>query len=566
MENDEVAEATRKPGFDRYARMASISILAGIGVWCLIGLVDLFLEKHGPIFEAVRNVVAVAAFGLAYLVAPIFGVLACVGLLRSGRLSGQANRLYLLHQAGGRFGWAAILFALTGSVAVVVVHTLGAHVKQSTQTYVLYVWPTFPPLLAVVLGVVSLWCLAQVRRPSLRWALPLLAIGIGFLAAAGPWLHRGYTWAVCSPASDPPPHHFQQVAYARERETFSGSSKMLEQTVVVPTLDSPMPAGRNVIWCSSFQLAWNEVRDNVIGAPLEMPEAAELAARLNTAQQSASDVDAGCVYVAGGRIKEGIIDRIKREMAVRFPSHTLPDFNDYLPMGPDHILSYSFLRANVRFTHPFREIGEGLTFIDSKGNTSQIAGFGLWEGYRPEYEKICEQVEVLYHHRPDGENAPSEMEEYVIDLCRFSRPYEVMVAVVEPNDSLAQTLDYIQSRVQQFKGRSDHERQSRFEVLDVLRVPEMVWRVDHRFKELIGKTVANSNPPMPIVEAMQTIEFQLDRCGATVESEAMIRIAGVATPRRFLFNRPFLVCMKQRDAEHPFFVMWVDNAELLTPK
>lgn len=562
MEDDEAMEATRKPGFDRYARMASISILAGIGIWCLIGLVALFLEEHGPIFEAVRDGAALAAFGLAYLVAPVFGVLACVSLPRSGRLSGQANRVYLLHRAGGRFGWAAILFALTGSVAVVVVHTLGPHMKQSTQTYVLYVWFTFPPLFAVVLGVASLWCLAQVRRPSLGWALPLLAIVIGSLAAAGPWLVGGYAWVVCDPA----PYDFQQVAYARERETFSGSSEMLEQTVVVPTLDSPMPAGRNVIWCSSFQLAWNDVRDNVIGAPLEVPEAAELAARLNAARQSVSDVDPCSVYVAGGRIKEGIIAKIQKEMTVKFPSHALPDFNGYSPMPPDGILSYSFLRANVPFTHPFRQIGEGLTFTDSQGNKSHVAGFGLWEGYRREYEKIYEQVEVLYHHRPDGENAPSKMEEYVIDMCKFSHPYQVVVAVVEPNDSLAQTLEYIQSRVHEFKGRSDHQWQSRFREFDVLRVPEMVWRVDHSFKELIGRTVANARPPMPILEAMQTIEFQFDRCGVTVKGEAMIRIGGAGVPRRFFFDRPFLVCMKKRDAEHPFFVMWVDNAELLVPK
>lgn len=562
MEDDEAMEATRKPGFDRYARMASISILAGIGVWCLIGLVDLFQEEQGPIFEVVRDGVALAAFGLAYLVAPIFGVLACVSWLRSGRLSGQANRVYLLHGAGGRLGWAAILFALTGSVAVVVVHTVGPHMKPSRQTDVLYVWSTFPPLLAVILGIVSLWCLAQVRRPSLGWALPLLAIGIGFLAAAGPWLIRGYAWVVCNPA----PYDFRRVAYVRDRETFSGSSEMLEETVVVPTLDSPMPAGRNVIWCSSFQLAWNEVRDNVIGAPLEVPEAAELAGRLNAAEQSVSDVDAPSVYVAAGRIKEGVIDRIEKEMAVKFPSHALPDFNDYFPMPADGILSYSFLQANVPFTHPFRQLGEGLTFTDSQGNKSQVAGFGLWEGYRREYEEIREQVEILYHRRPDAEGAPSEMEEYVIDVCKFSRPYQVIVAVVEPNDSLAQTLDDIQSRVREFKGRSDHQWQSRLREFDVLRVPEMVWRVDHRFKELTGKTVANASPPMPILEAMQTIEFQLDRCGAMVESEAVMRIGGGGTPRSFLFNRPFLVCMKKRDAEHPFFAMWVDNAELLAPK
>jgi hypothetical protein len=30
-----------------------------------------------------------------------------------------------------------------------------------------------------------------------------------------------------------------------------------------------------------------------------------------------------------------------------------------------------------------------------------------------------------------------------------------------------------------------------------------------------------------------------------------------------VFDRPFLVYMQKRGAEQPFFVMWVDNAELL---
>jgi hypothetical protein len=39
-------------------------------------------------------------------------------------------------------------------------------------------------------------------------------------------------------------------------------------------------------------------------------------------------------------------------------------------------------------------------------------------------------------------------------------------------------------------------------------------------------------------------------------------MVGCADPS-FIFDRPFLIVVKKRGAEHPFFVMWVDNAELL---
>jgi hypothetical protein len=37
-------------------------------------------------------------------------------------------------------------------------------------------------------------------------------------------------------------------------------------------------------------------------------------------------------------------------------------------------------------------------------------------------------------------------------------------------------------------------------------------------------------------------------------------------PRYFYFNRPFLISVAKRGANaRPFFVMWVDNAELMQP-
>ncbi len=57
------------------------------------------------------------------------------------------------------------------------------------------------------------------------------------------------------------------------------------------------------------------------------------------------------------------------------------------------------------------------------------------------------------------------------------------------------------------------------------------------------------------------IDFRLDRCGAILKSHAINEVRCIAP--RFVVNRPFLLYMKRRDADQPFFVMWVDNAELL---
>ena len=64
-----------------------------------------------------------------------------------------------------------------------------------------------------------------------------------------------------------------------------------------------------------------------------------------------------------------------------------------------------------------------------------------------------------------------------------------------------------------------------------------------------------------IAKAMQTIRFKLDRSGAELASEAKCSANRSAT--HFVCDRPFLIVVKKRGAERPFFVMWVDNAELL---
>jgi hypothetical protein len=60
------------------------------------------------------------------------------------------------------------------------------------------------------------------------------------------------------------------------------------------------------------------------------------------------------------------------------------------------------------------------------------------------------------------------------------------------------------------------------------------------------------------------MEFKLDRHGAEIFSSAYVSPAD-GGPKELHFNRPFLLSLKKRDAARPFFVMWVDNAELLRP-
>lgn len=532
---------------DRFAAAASACVLAGTGLCVLLWLLNALLDEYmvGD-WLAIAGVVAV---GLAYLIGPVLGGIACMQLVRHRHADSGGADPSVQHRVGRRFGRAAIVLALTGLVGVYVVHRDWEMIDPVIMAYALYVWSSVPPLLAVVLGVASL------RRPAagparvLRRVCTAVAVILGLVAAIGP---LGMTRGV---------YLIETIVYGTKSPTFSGDSSLLAQTVVVPTLDSPCPANRNVIWCSSFQLAWNEIRDTVVGAPVQVVGAEDLAARLNGAESSKADIDPASYYSAAGWVKAGIAARIREDMADKFPSQSVPDFAD-AGLDPGGILAYAFLSVGVPFKRPFHACRSGFSFTDSQGLETPVRAFGAW-GLTSRDEEISEQVEILYYYPfPDINNPSDRLTEFAVDLCRYSEPYQVVAAVVKPKESLSRTLDYVQSQIGRFRAGSWYdETAGRLDGADTLVLPEMFWQVEHQVDELVGCTIANASPPVPIADARQVIRFRLDRSGAVLASYAVVY--AIAIPRYLEFNRPFLLYIKKRDSARPFFVMWVDNAELL---
>ena len=136
-----------------------------------------------------------------------------------------------------------------------------------------------------------------------------------------------------------------------------------------------------------------------------------------------------------------------------------------------------------------------------------------------------------------------------------------MLASVARMPTLSEILSDLDKKSADYLSK---EHRFRFKHGDVLLVPNMHWRIEHHFKEIEGNDKLLLNPSMKgtwIDQAIQIMELKLDRQGVKISSESMglTKKAG----HDFVFNKPFLIYMKKRGAKHPFFVMWVDNAELL---
>ena len=342
-------------------------------------------------------------------------------------------------------------------------------------------------------------------------------------------------------------------------KSFDGESSALTQTVVVPTLDTPIPQGKSAIWCSSFQLAWNRLKDDLAKGPVQVKGAQTVADRLNRALVSEADLDPSAYYAAAGFVKDHIFETIARDMAQKFPN--APAFRP-VESGADLMAyAYAYLQAGVNYRFPYFDNSDDFVFTDSAGSGASVHSFGIPpRGAHGGLDTFRGQAEVLFAAKIFHD---ASREDFALDLCRFSEPNQLVLAAVTRKPTLAEAIASVEGKRSKYQPANEADR--RLGIVDVLFVPVMSWQVTHRFRELEGLDKTLLNPTLRggyIAAAQQIIDFQMDRNGAAVKSESTIAAAGAAG-RVLLFNRPFLIMLSKRGAKQPFSVMWVDNAELL---
>jgi hypothetical protein len=325
------------------------------------------------------------------------------------------------------------------------------------------------------------------------------------------------------------------------------------------------------LWCSSFQLAWNELKTTVVGEPVRIAGAEAECERLNRAPQSIADLPADCVYATAGFDRDGICETIRREMARRFPESAVPD----LPVAVDGVTAFAHLKIAVKFEPRFDDLPRALQFTNNRGLTNDVAGFGTLPYPKAGREtEARDQVRVLFAGNYVGET-PGE---FALDVSKATQPSQIILAVLPRRGTLAESIADLERKTAEFDRNAFVENDFDPHALNAgecMQVPAMHWRIQHSFKELVGPDRLLLNGccnDMFVTHARQQIEFRLDSGGAFGSSTAYAKAAaawpkGTQRPHsQFLFNRPFLVCVKKRDARHPFLVMAIDNANLLIPK
>lgn len=150
-------------------------------------------------------------------------------------------------------------------------------------------------------------------------------------------------------------------------------------------------------------------------------------------------------------------------------------------------------------------------------------------------------------------------DDFIIELKIQAEDDRLILAKIPPEPTLAEMVDVVEQRIRKAKPK-------RMAQMEDLRVPVLNFDILRQYSELCGHPIRTADKRFDgtsIFFAAQSIRFRLDETGAVLKSEA-IMYAGL-TPRTLVFDKPFLILLKRRDAEKPYFGLWVANAELLVP-
>ena len=320
--------------------------------------------------------------------------------------------------------------------------------------------------------------------------------------------------------------------------------KKYQNTMVISHLDEKVDPAKNIVYASSFLMAWKALKENIIRENILLQEPVSLTPQLNKASETISIDDD---YVAMAGISgDGIVKKINTELDQKYGFQN-EELNQYLNRD-DNIICFSCFIEDILFKYPFMEHKKDYPFFSNK-NREEVTCFGLGENSNlKNREKIRKQVE-LYDY--------VDCNNFIIRLKGKDSSNELYLAKVPFGKTMEETILGVEKRVSTTGPEQLKEG-------DLLVIPKIKFSIEKSYTELLGKHLANRGfEKYFFAVADQHINFSLDESGAKTQSDAVVVLKKGPNDGKLLFDRPFLLYMKKKDADQPFFALWIANPEFL---
>ena len=194
------------------------------------------------------------------------------------------------------------------------------------------------------------------------------------------------------------------------------------------------------------------------------------------------------------------------------------------------------LKKNFEFEKVFEEFENG-----KFGNYENVKYFGIKKN--SESDELRKQVEVLYYNSKD---------DFAIKL-KTKQEDEVILCKNPKGNTFNEIYQNIEGQKNTYKGNKNLQEG------ELLKVPNIKLKEKTEFTEIQNKSFLFSNGDSYHIEkALQTIEFELDKTGGKIKSEAGIMAKYESAImlneiREFLVDDTFAIFLVEQGKEKPYF-------------
>lgn len=331
-------------------------------------------------------------------------------------------------------------------------------------------------------------------------------------------------------------------------------------TIFTPHLNGPLSTENNLLYCATFQKAWDMMRTQMIKEDIRLKDEPPSTRQLNQLALGNDDISPDAYVAGAGPYSQELVQRVNGEVQNKFGDQADENFRlPQAPAGNRSIIAYGFLYKNLEFPIEFEKIPNPLSFQTAR-STTPVKAFGieLFSHEKRLHEKLASQVRIL-DYQDDND--------FVLSLTSKSNDDEIILAKIKPGKTLLDTYQAVEEKIASGKRSFIEEHES-------LKIPKIDFDLSHNFSEFESKSLLNKGwENWYIAAATQVIRFKLNEKGAVLKSKAFIlgrmkgeAPAGRSKPRMFIFDKPYLICLKQKAGKQPYFALWVNNPELMTTK
>lgn len=285
----------------------------------------------------------------------------------------------------------------------------------------------------------------------------------------------------------------------------------LEKTDFVPTLESSFSTENNIIYGATFPIAWNEIK-NIIGTPLRDFTSKELE-ELN--------------------ITKSFINVLNED-----------EYETSIEVNGNEIRATAFFRKSLPFEEPLTKFSESLKFGKLK-----VESFGFWGR--------CRFARINYYN--DENN-------FSISLFPENKEHEIILIMTQKvKNKLSNFTEYLKIL------NKEKNKNVYFNDDDKVEIPIIEFNLEKKYSQIIGSTFRSGIIEFQVTEAYQRNVFVLNENGAEIESEAEFGIKAIEEfekpkPKMMIFNKPFVVLLKRKEAGNPYFGVYIANDELMKKK